>query len=646
MKNIYIFTLFVLIAATGFTQTQTPTPTPTPDMELIVCKFCPDQEYEFIDDALDDAVTGATILIKWEGLPDSIYSEDLLIEKQITLTSDGIGHDLPIIEADINDNNLDAIIEVTCDGVTISNLKIRNSNPYYQSGASTPTPNAGDETLMSTEAGILIESGACEVSNCIITRCRVGVLLSPEDSQDVIGNVISGCRIGGIDDGLDPHWNFPLPDGVHEGNFFGVVHYAPYREPSDVVFTTNYSYAPDEIVNCIIQGNRFYGVVLRNGSQAYVTNNLIIWNGDERALENDHHFGDGGILSLFTSSEISTGTGDNVEVQSPKIFSNTIFGNNGYQVCVVSESDDYRDISNIPVIMNNNIGPNPFWEATATPGAGGFPHLVSCTSESSDSQTTLQYGSAPILAFNNVYRDTSAGLAKNYYLHPLQTQLPTFTPTPPSYTPPPTPTPPPPPATFVFNTPEPTRAALPYQIHLTTWTVNDIYEPHGFMGGTEPSEFDFHLSNPEFQPTPTVTASPRSACLNTGPFDLEPGQTQENAVPDTGWVDLGRHIKPDVPPVENMAIVYGLNPVPVIWDLPTHYSDDRLFDDIQGNILHWGQVAVRNGPIIPVGNPVYITLCEQILISSGDIPPSANRIGIAVYNNRGESSPTEWKLSP
>ncbi len=649
MKNICIVTLFVLIAATAFTQTPTPTPTPTHNPVLEVCSDPQECPYQTINEALEDAITDDTILIKWEDSYTSVYSESIIIDTKITLTSDGTGDDLPLIQADVNDSNTDAVIEVTEKEVTISHLKIRNSDPYYYySSPPAPTPYATDEVLMYFEAGIMITNQGCKVTDCEITRCRVGILIAPDDfTQDIDPNIISDCRIGGIPDGPDPHWFISNGSDYHDGNFFGVVHYAPDREASDVSFT-NYSYMPDEIVNCTIQGNRFYGVVLRNGSQAYVTNNLIIWNGTPDPLQHQHHFGDGGVLSLFTSSEIITGTGDEVDIQSPKIFSNTIFGNNGYQVCVVSENDDYRDISNIPVIMNNNIGPNPFWEATATPGAGGFPHLVSCTSESSDSQTTTQYGSAPVLAFNNVYRDTSAGMAKNYYLHPLQTQLPTFTPTPPTYTPPPTPTPTPPPPTFVFNTPVPSVTALPYQIHLKTWTVNDIYKPHGFVGGTEPSDFDFHLSNPEFQPTPTVTASPRSACLNAGPFDLEPGQTQETPVPDTGWVDLGRHIKPDVPEVIDLDVdvvnIGGTDYYTISWTLPTHYSDSSIFDDAQGNIYYYGHVFIKGQPPTIYGTPEYIDLSsphyDQDLISW------ITHLGITVYNNRGEKSDIEWVLRP
>ena len=71
MKYLYIVTLFVLITTTGFTQT--PTPTPTPDGKLIVCKSCPGQEYLTISDALDAAVAGDTIEVKWEDKYLSIY---------------------------------------------------------------------------------------------------------------------------------------------------------------------------------------------------------------------------------------------------------------------------------------------------------------------------------------------------------------------------------------------------------------------------------------------------------------------------------------------------------------------------------------------------------------------------------------------
>ncbi len=348
MKHFIIISLFIAFTVVCTAQ-NTPTPTPTPET-IIVCKECQNQDFNNITSALAYASAGDTILVEWEDPYDSVYTEYLDISiAAITLTSDGTGDNLPVIQADVN-GGADEIIDVTADGVEISNLKIRNSDLYYD--VVNPTFTPADETDMDSEVGIRITADGCKVYNCDVTRCRVGIYLNPDGTD---WNIVENCRIGGIDDGSDPYWHVPFPLGAHPGNFFGIVHMAPDREAADTT-PTPYTYRPDKIVNCTIQGNRFYGVVVRNGSQAVVTNNLIVWNGTGRDLELDGQYGDGGLLSLFTSDELTTGTGDEVDIQSPKIYSNTIFGNNGYQVCIVSENSAARDISNIPVIMNNNIG--------------------------------------------------------------------------------------------------------------------------------------------------------------------------------------------------------------------------------------------------------------------------------------------------
>ena len=230
-----------------------------------------------IGEALTAASNGDTIQIIWEG-QHSIYPEHVAIDKQIMLTTDWdpITTDYeycPMIISPYTPTpgtptpgtptpTPAEIIAVTEDNACISKLRIQRSPPL-------PTASPSDETDMTSEAGIRITASGCTVDRCQIQKCRVGILI-----DGGLDNQIEFCEIGDLREQAE--WHGPNP-GAHPGNFFGVVQIEPSRYSSSYPVG---SYHPNEIVNCKISRNRYYGIVLRGGSLARVRNNLIVWNGN------------------------------------------------------------------------------------------------------------------------------------------------------------------------------------------------------------------------------------------------------------------------------------------------------------------------------------------------------------------------------
>ncbi len=605
--------------------------------------------YHTINAALAAADPGDTLLIHWESETLSTYLEHVEITKNITLTSTWTpGSDpdeRPTIQCSLS--SYDDVILIQSENVTVSNLRIRTTSLIPAA--------TGDETAMEDQAGIRVQSNNCTISHCAVTCCRVGIRLEGTLNVDV-----DSCVVGRL---TSQRWEAPTSN-AHDGNFFGIVQVEPARTASAYPVGT---YKSNRITNCTIARNRFYGVVLRGGSMATVHNNLIVWNGTNTQIpSSSNHYGDGGILCLFTSGEM---TGTDVEMQSPMITSNTIYGNDGFQVCVLTldPGREPRQIANAPILMSNIIGPDTLTYSTAeTPIPTSAPNwLISCTSESTTAATP-QHGSAPIMAFNNLYRPNASGSERMYFAHPGN---PTPTPGAPTSTPAPTRTPTPTGTqytpSYTFSTPSsydtpthgPTHAAIPtrtptpsgsptftptagpYKMDAATWSTKNVLGDPRFVGGDSVENFDFHLRDPVFQMTPTPN-DPRSVCYDTGGFRLNPGITQENLSPDIGQVDIGAHFVPNVPSVSSMgcSVSGGQQGVLITWVNPTRYADNSLFSDHAGNILYCAYFDSK--PETTILSQVILDPCQSYTVF--EPPRDTNKIGVRVFNTAGAQSPIMW----
>lgn len=402
---------------------------------------------------------------------------------------------------------------------------------------------------------------------------------------------------------------------------------------------------------------------------ANVMNNLIVWNGTDISLSGANHYGDGGILCLFTDDEMAL---TDVSVQSPMIMSNTIYGNDGFQVCVITDDPgrEPRRIANAPVLMSNIIGPDTMVYPSGTPTS--VPNwLVSCTSESTAAASTPQHGSAPVMAFNNLYRPDATGSDQKYFAHPGNPTPTPGTPTsPPASTPTPTPTgtlftpayswsPTPGPGTPGYGTRTPastftaistrtptpamtgtpnTPTAGPYMMDEATWSIRNTFGDPRFVGGSTIEAFDFHLRDPVFQITPTPGA-PRSEAFDSGGLRLNPGSTRSDHVPDIGQSDIGAHYYSNVPSVSDLTCtIYGQEQgFQFQWVNPERYADNRLFSDHAGNIVYCASVS---GQDLTILSQVYIDPCQSYTIARP--PDGTDQVGVVAFNTAGAQSSVVW----
>ncbi len=387
---------------------------------------------------------------------------------------------------------------------------------------------------------------------------------------------------------------------------------------------------------------------------ATVENNLIVWNGTDSEFTSTNHYGDGGILCLFTHGEMLA---TEVTLQSPLITSNTIYGNDGFQVCVITDDPgrEPREIANAPVFMSNLIGPDTMTYPSGTPTS--VPHwLVSCTSESAAAASTPQHGSAPVMAFNNLFRPEATGSDRMYFAHPAN---PTPTPDLSTHTPTPTITPTPA-GTLSLNTrtPAPLFTAIPtrtstptpfpgsptitptfkpYRMDAETRSIRNTFGDPKIVGGSTVETFDFHLQDPVFQMTPTPLAT-RSVCYDHGGFQLNPGITQASQVPDIDQSDVGMHFAPNVPPVSQIqCFPPGVGQMRITWQNPEYYPDSSLLD-IAGVIFYFGYDDQSE---ITINHQTYLDPCDEYVITS--IPAlNTNVAGVALFNTVGTLSSIVW----
>jgi hypothetical protein len=665
-----------------------------------VCQDCPVEDaFTTITAAIAAAQPGDTINIWGEEVhpPGSEiiyeYEEHLEITKQITLTCDNPHSTLgyPIITLPLDSDDDIIHIKPGGDGTVIQHLTIRGprTGQITYCGTLGPPPSTQNPLLCADKkVGIRITADDCYIHDCYLTRCMTGIYIWGK------GNVVSHSLIGNLywgggdpEETREEYWSLtnnsePID---HPGNGFGVV-------VKDVVWTAppEEMYGnrlPNELVDNVIQSNRYWGVVLTNGSRAQVAHNVIAFNGDYSVEQDWDAIPDksGGLMSLFTYDQITDVNNDN-KLQCPVIRSNNIYGNKGYQIGVFTgapgQGDDRcKHIYNSPVIMSNNIGVEDGMPPVMTPGQYDFLICAGPTPVRTPSDPPEPcdpdydyYGSGPIFAWNN-YHDPTEGHQRRMY-HPMQQKrwpspVCTKTPKPPTPTPgPPTPTPtitsiptlyPYPTPVDTPTAPTPTQGSpvpVYYEMDNTAWAIPGMRDNPHFVGWVTPTpfgppEYDWHLRDypivdPEATGTPPESTITPSQCYNKGGIDLNPGATRDDDALDTGFIDMGRHIRKLVPQVENMDITVNLPNYTLTWSNPLYTFDGSLFPfhEIGGYVICWGEVEKEPPDLVVkiVGHPNY---CEtddtpSFTFSVMHIPQGATYVGVMIYDTGFNYSRIKW----
>lgn len=686
-----------------------------------VCQDCDPlwtNTYSTISAAINAASSGDTIYIHAEEYPigsESIieYDEQIMIDKEIVLTclNRHTSYGWPIVK--INSFVSDEIIHITENGAgsEISNLIIKgptNSLSIY----------TGDSLFSKDEnVGIRMEAEDCLVDNCEITYCNTGIYI-----DSTTGNVVSNCQIGDrwwlsedkpptIDYYYEEYWTDTGGPAstqiIHPGNGFGIVIVAPTW--SRIENVDYIDYYKNEIVDCTIRSNRYYGVVLTNGSRAHIAHNVIAWNGNDNGSNTSTTLPvkTGGILSLFTDDQIAAN--DN-KMQSPTILSNSIYGNKGYQIGIITEESDYTHIYNSPVIIANDIGVET--NMPIDPSDPEYNFLISCGPTPNVTVTPTPetppddppdamfcefdydyHGSSAILAWNCLNDSTDMKLE---VYHPLQKMnLPfniTATPTPsstsglPTHTPAPfipcqmptgvpwSPTPSP-------STPVPTNTHKPdfHALDDYSWSLKSIKKDPMHFGWVDdpsfepPLYYDWHYKDfnpsqvitptptpdpnhtptptpdPNSTATPTPTITPFSKCFEGGGFFLYPGSTTSTMSRDIGFADLGYHREKELPTVNQLTSSVNKGKYSIQWMRPEYWPDGSIFsvNDIGGYVILLAEIPSNSNFARPTfyGDPIYV-----VSNANGwdeiDAPKEVTHFGVYLYDVQGMQSDAVWVEKP
>lgn len=674
-----------------------------------VCQSCGTLPFrQTIAEVMQLAEDGDTIEIWGEEDPNATgyiyeYNERVVVNKRVTITCSNPEPDLgyPVISGDFATHN--EVIWVTHDNVEISFLNVEG--PSLTNISHTYPMDNWDNKV-----GVRIEAGNCTVDNCKVTHCMTGIVIDstfgPPRTGNVVENSIIGNRIYNGSEYNEFWCSGTLP--AHPGNGFGIV----VKGPTWLTPTPSYiNYSPNEIVDCTIRSNRYYGVILTNGSRARVAHNIIAWNGDLTAsmasqTSDVNPDKTGGLLSLFTANQISSNTN---QLQSPMILSNSIYGNLGYQVSVITGSTSPKTVYNSPVLMSNTIGtqadmgdpsgtneinmenyliscgPIPAITPTLTPTPTTTPNNYPTRTPAPPGEYPYNYhGSGPVMAWNCL--SVPEGYEHYYAYHPMQKDTlahtptprpPTFTPGGPTATPTPIPTntpyhtwtPGPSPTGIPSWTPTPTPNPLvptstprhyAYQFGRDGWDLKNVKGDAKVVGWYYDQGvplFDWHVSdlttaNPTQPPAGTPTQPPPlSDCINTGGLLLNPGVSQADMLPDEGRIDIGYHSKGGVPSVLNISTdwVNRDRELLIEWDQPDYYYSGEImhYSDVGGYKFYLGLRIPGTLDIIVLGSPENLSAdITEKRMSRGAIPGNAQYVGVSIYDVRGFESDIKWKLIP
>ena len=133
--------------------------TPTASAKEISVDINGGAEYTKIQDAINAASTGDTIVVK-----SGTYKEHLEIDKQVTLK----GEEYPVVDGE----GTGTVIWILADGVRIEGLKIMRCDPAREN----------------MKEGITVNVNNCIIKNCIISENNIGLGVEGEE------NVITNCE--------------------------------------------------------------------------------------------------------------------------------------------------------------------------------------------------------------------------------------------------------------------------------------------------------------------------------------------------------------------------------------------------------------------------------------------------------------------
>ncbi len=228
------------------------------------------QDYKTIQESIDNAPEGSTILVK-----SGVYNEILNIKKKITLL--GEDRNKTIINP-ISEKNKYGI-RLGSPGVIIKNLSITNGGPgLYTTAIKITASNVQIEdcNIYDTPVGIAIFTSGNTIKNCEFWGCKdEGIALIGTSFSDCKENKIINSQFHDNCDGIELQYS--SENSIIDCEFFDNTHTG-----IDAISSEN---DRNEIINCKIYNNSVHGIYLHSSSGNQITECMFSNNKDGDVVE-------------------------------------------------------------------------------------------------------------------------------------------------------------------------------------------------------------------------------------------------------------------------------------------------------------------------------------------------------------------------
>ena len=232
-------------------------------------------EYETIQEAVDNAPEGSTVLVK-----AGSYNEIIDIKKAIQLI--GENKETTIINP-ISEKNKHAI-RLGAPGAIVKNLSIKNGAPgLYTTGVrmSASKTEIHNCNIYSTPVGIAIWTSDNIIDNCTFWECKdEGIALIGSQHSKCNNNTITNCTFYDNCDGIELQYS--SNNTIDNCEFFRSTHTG-----IDAIASSNND---NTISNCEIHDNAVHGIYLSGSSRNKITACSISKNTDGNIVMNKNSF--------------------------------------------------------------------------------------------------------------------------------------------------------------------------------------------------------------------------------------------------------------------------------------------------------------------------------------------------------------------
>ena len=295
-----------------------------------------DAPYKSIQEAIDDAKIGSTILVR-----KGEYSEIIIINKEINL----IGEDKKLTFINPESNKNGYAIKISTSGVKLSGLSISNLGPgLYTTGVKiiAPQTTIEDCNVFDTPVGIAVWSSNNIILNCTFNGCEdEGIAFLGSSYSDCNNNLVKNCEFYDNCDGIELQYS--SNNVIIDCDFYDNTHAG-----IDAIGSSN----NDNIISdCYLGNNEVFGIYLSKSSNNEISGCTIEGNQFMMQSVEDTIIKDSEVESLYLVNTI-------VNVENCNILDTSKIKTINSE-CIVEDIES----TNNTLEDDNNIGKGFFFSA-------------------------------------------------------------------------------------------------------------------------------------------------------------------------------------------------------------------------------------------------------------------------------------------